>query len=203
MTPVLFRRILSPAVVAAAILALVTTGCGRRESAPVPKPEGWPRIEMPAPDFRPYGCGGVELLVNSEASVSSREADDGNGRWIDVAYPGITDARIYLSLTSAGSGVELQRALANRHERMELNSAGARTEIIQLTSEAGWECELALTRSSVTTPVQLLAHDGAGRMLSGALYLNLPPGTPPDSIAPVVEAVSRDLTEMLKHLRDR
>lgn len=187
----------------AATVILLPAGCGRRETAPVPKPEGWPRIEMPAPEFVSVESGGTELLFNSNAIVESREADRGGGRWFDVTYPGVNGARIYLSLTAVGDPTELEKALANRRERMELNTAGARTEITQLRSEAGWECEIALTRSSVTTPVQLLAHDGRSRMLSGALYLNLPPDTRPDSIAPVVRAVSRDLTEMLKHLRSR
>lgn len=51
--------------------------------------------------------------------------------------------------------------------------------------------------------MQILAHDGERRLVSGALYLNLPPGTSPDSIAPVVKAVNRDLTEAMKHLRSR
>lgn len=187
----------------AATLILLPAGCGRRETAPVPKPEGWPRIEMPAPEFTAVESGGTELLFNSDARVESREADGGGGRWFDVTYPGVHGARIYLSLTAVGDTAELEKALSNRRERMELNTAGARTEITQLRSEAGWECVIALTRSSVTTPVQLLAHDGRSRMLSGALYLNLPPDARPDSIAPVVLAISRDLTEMLKHLRSR
>lgn len=65
----------------------VSTSCGRRESTPVPKPEGWPRIEMPEAEFTAIEKEGVELLFNSSATVESREADDRNGWWFDVTYP--------------------------------------------------------------------------------------------------------------------
>lgn len=108
-----------------------------------------------------------------------------------------------MSLSRTSGADELAKAIDNRHERMALNTGGASTELTQLVSDGGWECELALTRSSVTTPVQILAHDSRGRVLSGTLYLSLPAETPADSVAPVVMAVGRDLTETLKHLRSR
>ncbi|MDE6061931.1 MAG: hypothetical protein K2G00_04125, partial [Duncaniella sp.] len=69
-----------------------------------------------------------------------------------------------------------------------------------LTSEGGWDGRLAVTRSSLTTPVQMLAHDGR-HVVTGVLYLNFPPATQPDSVAPIVTAVRRDLLHILKHLR--
>lgn len=158
---------------------------------------------MPEAEFTAIEKEGVELLFNSSATVESREADDRNGWWFDVTYPGIPYARIYMSLSRTSGADELAKAIDNRHERMALNTGGASTELTQLVSDGGWECELALTRSSVTTPVQILAHDSRGRVLSGTLYLSLPAETPVGSVAPVVMAVGRDLTETLKHLRSR
>ncbi len=55
----------------------------------------------------------------------------------------------------------------------------------------------------MTTPVQLLAHD-RDRVLSGALTLSLPDSlaADPAMIAPVVDAVERDMTVLLKGLDD-
>ena len=83
---------------------------------------------------------------------------------------------------------------------MELNTGGAVTELTELTSDGGWEGLLAVTRSSLTTPVQLLAHDG-NKVLSGVLYFNFPADTPADSVAPIVKTVRRDMIHALKHLR--
>lgn len=188
-------------VLAVAALAIASS-CSRAEEKAYPKPEGWPRIEMPAADYRVCDLGGVELLVNSAAKVETRDSKEGSV-WADVSYPGIKEGKIYLSITDTGGAEALAEAVDNRHERMELNSGGALTELTQLRSEGGWTCEIVLTRGSLTTPVQILAHDGERRLVSGALYLNLPPGTSPDSIAPVVKAVNRDLTEAMKHLRSR
>ncbi len=197
--PAPFRFEAIALAIAVAALALVS-GCRRAEESVYPKPEGWPRIEMPAADYRIHNLGGVALMVNSAATVETHDSKQG-ALWADLSYPGVSDGKIYLSLTDTGDPEALGAAVENRHERMELNTGGALTELTELTSEGGWTCEIALTRSSLTTPVQILAHDGERRMLSGALYLNLPAGTSPDSVAPIVRAVNRDLTEALKHLR--
>ncbi|MCM1355944.1 MAG: hypothetical protein NC212_06025 [Staphylococcus sp.] len=189
------------AAVAAVVMVLLSVlcSCGGGQQSPVPKPEGWPRIEMPAPEFTLHRHDGVELLFNSNATVNARR--EGEAMWIDVRYPNAAGGQIFLSLTKADGTDALQAAIDNRHERMALNSGGASTELTELVSEGGWVCELAVTRSSVTTPVQILAYDREGHILSGALYFNLPAGAAADSISPVVRAVGRDLTETLKHLR--
>ena len=74
------------------------------------------------------------------------------------------------------------------------------TELTELTSDGGWQCLLAMTRSSLTTPLQILAHDGKN-VISGALYFNFSPSTSPDSVSPIVDAVNRDLIHTLKHIR--
>lgn len=192
-------RILFPAVTACAVLA-ATVACsnGDRSNAPVPKPDAWPRIGIPPEEYTVHQFNKVSFPLNSEATVTSREKD--GGVWIDISYPTFHNTRLYLTLLQATSSENLTEILDNRRERMELNSGGAVTEITELTSEGGWECMLALTHSSVTTPLQILAHDGRN-VISGSLYFNFPPSTNPDSVSPIVDAVNRDLIHTLKNIR--
>lgn len=183
--------------------------CGRgRGDVPVPRPEAWPRIELPTPDYQPTKLGDVEFLLNSSATLTTKErgadstdADDSD-IWFDVTYPKIPGATLYLSLSALNDTTGLRKAIANRRQRMELNSGGALTEIMPVSSAGGWVGEVALTRSSVATPIYVIAHDGSSRLLSGALYLNYPTDTSADSIAPIVRAVSSDMVAMLESLKN-
>lgn len=163
----------------------------------VPKPEAWPRIEIPAEEYSIRTFNDTAIPFNTSANVDSQNKD--GGIWIDVTYPTFANARLYLTLLPVTDRQELTEAIENRRERMELNTGGAVTELTELTSDGDWEGLLAVTRSSLTTPVQLLAHDGR-HLLSGALYFNFPPETSADSVAPIVRTVRRDMLHALKHI---
>ncbi|MCM1076706.1 MAG: hypothetical protein NC411_05035 [Bacteroides sp.] len=192
-------KLLIPVILTVVLLSCGSCSNGREEAGAVPKPEAWPRIEVPAEVYVADTVGDVELRLNAVARSMIR-SNGGEGVWIDVTYPGFGDARLYLTVLSVNSDARLDEVVANRRERMELNSGGAVTELTELTSDGGWSGELAVTRSSLTTPVQMLAYDGR-HIVTGVFYLNLPVGASADSVAPIVGAVSRDLVHTLKHLR--
>lgn len=185
---------------AAALLTSVATACkSDKSSRAVPRPDAWPRIEVPEAEYVEQAYSGVNLAINRSAQVEMKDANE--GLWLDVSYPEFPGSVIYLSVSNLKDEEGLRAAIANRRQRMELNAGGATTELTELSSEGGWTAELALTRSSLTTPLQFLAHDGKKRLISGALYLNYPSETSSDSVAPIVRAVNRDIERMLQSLR--
>ncbi len=183
------------------LCASILTGCVSDNSEhPIPKPEGWPRIDTPEANYSVHDCSGIKLLFNSEAKVEIE--DKNNGCWINVSYPTFHNAHIYLSLTAIEKK-RLSDILKNRRERMELNTSGAATVLSELVSGNGeWNCELASTRSSLTTPIQILAYN-PNYVLSGALYLNLQHDATPDSVAPIVNTIERDMFVTLKNLQSK
>lgn len=183
------------------VLSLPFVACGGRGGDQiVPKPVAYPRIEIPDSVYKRVDVRGLGLMINESADVNVSSAE--NGVWIDVAYPVFSLPHIYLTLTECGSG-GLEAVLANRRERESLNLGGRRYELIELSTPGGWECSLSVARGSMTTPVQILAHDGA-RVLSGALMFSLPDSlaSDPAVTAPAVDAVERDMIVMLKGLGD-
>ncbi|MEZ3559385.1 MAG: hypothetical protein K1V86_07970 [Duncaniella sp.] len=193
------KRIAGPTGLTA--LLLLTAACGGGGSDEVvPRPVAWPRIEMPDSSYADVHARGLRLRVNKSADVDVSPAE--SGTWIDVGYNVIGSPRLYLTLTECGDG-ETGAVLANRRERVMLNLGGQRCEVLEFATPAGWECALVVARGSMTTPVQLLAHD-RDRVLSGALTLSLPDSlaADPAMIAPVVDAVERDMTVLLKGLDD-
>lgn len=175
---------------------ILLTACGGRERHAVPLPEAYPRIEMPPALYTVADTLLTPLTINAAATVKAIDRD--GSQWIDISYPGIDILRIYLTV-SRFSNLDMPLAIDNRLERMTLNTGGAPGQRTTLTSDNGWDCLLLSTPSVTTTPVQLLATR-PGLLLSATAHLSTGASTPPDSIAPIVEAVERDMLEMLKHL---
>lgn len=187
------------ALTLAALAIFYSCGNDGARQRPVPKPEAWPRIEVPSAEYSMTAIGPVGFMLNKSAIIDIKKKE--SGWWADIRYPHFPDATIYLSVTETTSHDALADAIDNRRERMALNAGGAVTEFTRLTSDGGWAAECALTRSSLTTPVQFLASDGHSLLLSGALYLILPPDAAADSVSPIVNAVNRDVTKALKNLK--
>lgn len=193
------RRLVCKAWLAA--LLTIVAACGGRGDGPVvPRPAAYPRVEIPDSAYRRVDVGGLTLMVNSVADVRVTPVD--GGAWVDISYPVFSSPRMYLTLTECGPG-GLDGVMANRRERESLNLGGRRYELTELSTPGGWSCTMSVARGSMTTPVQILAHDDR-RVLSGALMLSLPDSlaSDPAVIAPAVEAVGRDMIVLLKGLDD-
>ena len=146
---------------------------------------------MAADSFAPH------FEVNT-AAVINRPAPG----QLDISYPAYR-ATVYLTARRLPPE-RLESELDNRRERISLNLGGVAAYTEHITSDNGqFECALVTARDAATTPVQFLATDGEGCLISGAAYLgDLTPGTSADSIAPVVAALQRDIRHALHKLSD-
>lgn len=174
------------------LIFLIAVGCSdsRRQPA-VPRPQAWPRVEVYPPSYHPVNG----LMVNDSARVEAGSAEG----WFDIVYPAY-NARINCTLTSAASTAGLTEAIENRLERLERNAAGAEGELTELTSEGGIGCMMIVAPAAVATPVQFLATDSVSRLLSGTVVFSSRE-LKPDSVAPAVEAIERDVLYLLTHLK--
>lgn len=194
---------LRPTLLSLPLLLLMSlSGCGKRgdNDTVVPRPMAYPHIETADSAFRSIDAAGVRLLVNSNAEINLSPRDD--GAWIDISYPIFSNPQFHLTLTKCGSA-NLDAVLANRREREALNLGGQRYELTELVTPGGWSCTMSVARGSMTTPVQILAHD-ASSVLSGALTLSLPDSlaSDPQMAAPIIDMVERDMIVLLKGLGD-
>lgn len=182
---------MKPATLIFALLPALA-GCDFNNSRPVatPRPEAFPRIETYAPEFRtlalPFGPDSLTVNAGAGADISP----DG---WIDIAYPayGVT-VRATLSPVGVTTVAEV---LSNRLERLERNLGGARAQ-----SARTGRGMVVVAPTALRTPVQLLATDSATWVLSAVAVADWPAGTDPDSVAPIVDALARDMTIMLNNL---
>ncbi len=139
------------------------------------------------------------MAVNSGAVAESTLRPDGS-RWITITYPGGINPKVFLTLSTASTPDSAAAITINRRERMTLNLSGAEAILTNLSSAGGWECEMVTSREALSTPVQILARRD-NLVLSGSLYMQLSPSTAPDSVAPVIDAIDRDMLTLLKSLR--
>lgn len=176
----------------ALISLLIFTGCTRKAPQAVPRPQAWPRLaELPA-SYRVVDG----LMINDSAQMVSGDSEG----WFDIVYPAY-NVRINCTMTSVSSPRELDAAIENRLERLERNAAGAAGELTELTSQGGWGCMLMTTPSAVATPVQFLATDSVTRLFSGTAVFS-GRDLRPDSVAPAVSTIERDLLYMLQNIKD-
>ncbi len=170
---------------------ILLAGCTKRP-APVPRQQAFPRIELYPESYREIDG----LMVNDSARIERGETEG----WFDIVYPAY-NVRINCTLTRAESPARLQAVIDNRLERLERNAGGASGEMTELTSPGGIGSLLMVTPGALATPVQFIATDSARCCVLSGSAVFASPGATPDSVAPVVGAIERDIVFMLKNLK--
>lgn len=178
---------------------LVLAACPRGGDTPVPRPLAYPRMAIY--DSVYTALPGIplhlELSAHAVTSVDSTHSGADKALWLNASYPAY-NATLHLTLTPV-TPATAPEVIHNRTERMALNSGGNPTEISELSSLSGFNSQILLTPAGSVTPVQFLSVSPQW-VVSGALYL---PDAEinPDSVAPVLQAVRRDLIHAAQTIR--
>lgn len=187
--------ILAPLMIMAATLP---TGCSGRRNDAVPKPHTYHRIQTPDSTYRLSSHGNLDILLNSAATFT--DSVQGNGRWVDITYPHFNNVRIFLTINEVDAE-EMPSLITNREERIVLDAGNSAIEITELTSAGRWGCRLFVTRNSISTPIHLMGvSPDSTQMVYGVAYTQFGDGVAPDSIAPIVRTLERDMLVTLKNL---
>lgn len=182
----LLRSILGALTILLAGSAAVS--CSERPVA-TPRERAYPRPRLYPTEYttvRTFTSAPGDLLVNDSARIVIHAE---NPNWVDILYPayGIT---VNCTLTPYSPD-----AIANRNERIQRNLRGHRAEV------AGFQRGImVVSPQTLGTPVQFLATDSATWVLSGTAVSNFAPGTPPDSVEPLIDAVAVDIALMINNL---
>ena len=177
-------------------LAVVLCCCSDRSGSAtaVPKRYAYPRIAAYDTVRAVETVGPVRLSVNEGAAVSHPE---GNVAWLNAHY-GWYGATLYLSATRLSTGA-LEKALANRRERISLNLGGAKARHDSFDNGNGIECELVVSLDPTATPVQFVAY-GHNVLVNGAFVLQ-GKTEPADSLRPICEKLENEAFEIVRSIR--
>lgn len=183
---------------ALAMAVALLAGCGGAGDVAVPRPQGYPRIELYPPVYTvAVPVAGLSMEINVGACVDTVRTGD-RSQWFNIEYPRY-DAAIYCTYTLVDRG-SVAGVIDNRRERMALNSGGAPGELISVENKSGVSGQLLVTPSGAMNPVQFLATDGHRFVLSGAMAFIGDSVVDTDSVAPVIEAVGDDMIRMLQSM---
>lgn len=180
------------------IVATIPTGCNGTGNDAVPKPHTYHRIQTPDSIYRLSNHGNLNLLLNTAADTT--DSIQGNSRWINITYPHFNNVGIYLTISEVDAE-KMPSLIANREERIALDAGGSAIEITELTSIGRWGCRLFVTRNSISTPIHLTGvSPDSTRMIYGVAYTQFGETATPDSIAPIVKTIERDMLVTLKNI---
>ncbi len=186
-----------PAAAALCLTLLMLLSCARKENAPIPRAEGWPRTASYDSVFAPVDSLPVRILANAKAS--NRIERRGGNIWLTTAYPRL-DASIRYTVAPT-SAATLPAQMKDAMRRMSTSVANASFDAREKENPSGWRLTVCHTIQHGPTPTWFLATDEK-HLISGAIYLeHLPAGASADSVAPIVETLRRDLRVALDSLR--
>ncbi len=180
----------------ASVMSLIVS-CGHPKDDAVPRRPGYYRLEQYPAQYQWHNETPRMLYANACAKFSSEKKEDGS-YWATVAYPRYK-AYIYYTFTPLAER-DATALVENRLERMRLdlgNATDLSTE--EYLNPNGINVWTIFAPQALNTPVKFLAMD-KDWMISGTAFLDN--ATDADSVAPVIEILTRDVRYSMLTLGD-
>ncbi|MBK8227535.1 MAG: hypothetical protein IPK70_10225 [Flavobacteriales bacterium] len=164
------------------------------EDDTVPRPKGWPRLDLPSEAHERWRQDGAPFSTElpSYARIAERRAE-GEARWYDLRFAG---QRATVHLTYSAVQANLPELIEDAHEfkrKHEAKAARIRSERM-LRDSARVFGTLFDVEGDVASPCVFYLTDSTDHFLYGALYFDSPPNS--DSLAPVTARLRADIRHM-------
>ncbi|QJW88193.1 gliding motility lipoprotein GldD [Spirosoma taeanense] len=186
------------------LIGLLAAACGNSSSDNyVPKPKGYPRLDLPEPRYtlleptHPY-----QFEYNKAARILPDTFARSEPHWIFINYPAF-HASVQLTYKPVLNDQKRLRAmledaykLAARH-----NIKAYSIEQRKIKLKSGLEASLIDLSGEVPSQVQFVTTDSTTHFLRGALYFNT--ATENDSLQPVIQYIRKDVLHLLNTLKWR
>lgn len=167
-------------------ILLLLSACG---DDPVPKPRGWPRIDLPPVGYIPYADEAIAAETPTYARMIPRRGDE-RMRWYDLRFAG---QRATAHLTWSRIDGNLPELIEDAHEfkrKHEAKAARIGSERMLRDSSRVFGSLFAV-EGDVASPFVFYLTDSTDNFLYGALYFDARPNA--DSLAPVTARLRDDL----------
>lgn len=185
------------------VLICISIACvSCSNDAPTPRRYAYPRVDTYPQQYAPIlSSSGINIEVNTATRIITDSVADVDTRWITLSYPKYK-SNLYVTVNKCDSKSQLQEVIANRVQRISLNTGGKDFEQVDLQNEADFKSQIFTIRGGSTNPVMFISSNQRNYVVSGVLYvLDSNAVTEVDSIAPIIDAVSNDIIYLAKHLK--
>ncbi|MBP6335359.1 MAG: gliding motility lipoprotein GldD [Bacteroidia bacterium] len=186
-----------PLILIPLIACLLFSGC---EEDYVPKPRGYFRIEMPEKNYvkyQPADCP-YSFDIPSYSTVAPDPSPRAEACWINVEYTPFKGT-LYLSYkelnNNLGKHIEDSRSLSMKH----ISKASGIEEEMLLDAVNKKYGSIFHVKGSAASALQFYLTDSTKHFIRGSLYFYASPN--PDSLAPVLNFVEKDIKQMLESFR--
>ncbi len=170
------------------------------EQAYSPKPKGFPRIDLPKPAYQKLSLAAPYSFEHSAFAIVAPDTTRlSEPYWIDIIYQNlgatvqITYKPINKNTLKLNELVEDARMLISKHQ-----AKASAIEEQEISTASGHIAYVFKLSGQVPTQFQFYTTDSTTHFLRGALYFNT--ATANDSLAPVIDFVSKDMIHLLKTL---
>lgn len=199
----LFHRPLASCLLPLA-LCLLLASCG--EHIAVPKPRAYPRVIYPEKAYKPFEkttCSftfeqPVYAQVQNDTSFFGQKPD--NDCWFNLDVPSL-NATIYCSYYPVTSRSRLDELVEDAHEMTQKHNIKASyIDEIPVHRNADHVHGIIFNvEGPAASSYQFFLTDSTRNFLRGALYFNTQ--TRPDSLAPVIDFMKKDLDHLVATLK--
>lgn len=184
------------------LLTFLIAACDEGETY-TPKPKGYNHIELPTPEYKVYEEKGFPYSF--EYSAHSELADDTIGihedYWKIMYYPAFK-AEVDLTYKAVNKDQERLDSLIRDAQKLAYKHSVKATSIDKYATEMnGNYLMYYFISGDVPSQVQFFIHDSTNHFLRGSLYFKT--ATKNDSLAPVIDYISKDLKHTLNTLEWR
>ncbi|MCB8963484.1 MAG: gliding motility lipoprotein GldD [Bacteroidales bacterium] len=180
-----------------AILAIglmgVLLGC---DTASVPKPRGYFRLDFPEKDYRSFdSVYPFKFRYPTYGRVNSEDNRGSDGEWLNIDFPRYK-ARIHLSYKNISGNLNVMtedaRSLAYKHTV----KADAIDERFFSSPTKKVYGVLYDIRGNSASSLQFFLTDSVRHYIRGALYFRCQPNK--DSLAPAIDFFDKDVVELIE-----
>ena len=174
--------------------------CGGKDS-PVPRRYAYPRIQLYPEKYCVIpGENSVNIEKNASSIVLTDSVAGLNSRWITISYP-MYSANLYLTVNECDDSIQFENVYSNRVQRIALNTGGKDYEQLEIENAAGFLSEILTIRTGSANPVMFLSTKNKKYVVSGIFYMSDAGNiSKPDSVAPIIDAVRKDVVHLVKNL---
>ena len=179
----------------ATFIVLFTNSCNE-ESASIPKPRGYFRIELPKheyKDFNPENCPfKFEIPISAIAVPDTNRLSE--NCWWYIILPKVNGQLYFTYKDLNGEGnkyIEDTRTLVYKHT----TKASSIDETL-IETQSGIHGIVYDIGGDAASPLQFFVTDSTKHFLRAALYFNTEPNA--DSLAPVIEYTKQDINRLLE-----
>ncbi|RXQ96706.1 gliding motility lipoprotein GldD [Ancylomarina salipaludis] len=178
------------------VFACLPMSC--REKA-MPKPRGYFRIDLPV---KKYEIWNQNYPFNFEYLKGAKVEEDksrlAEKYWLNVEYPKY-NAILHLSYKEVNENLE--KYLEDSHLLVYKHAikADAIDEKNYIDKQKNVFGLIYRIQGNAASPVQFIATDSVKHFLRGALYFNTHPN--PDSLAPVIQYIDKDIVHLMESLK--